>query len=92
MFLKVTSVHQSCLCCFNVLIHVLLQPNLRMLATQLVHNIWHLQAEILRALKEDPSVSLNSFILFLDLFEFPVFNCGSSSIPLTISVYHIIWK
>ncbi|KAG0728262.1 Diacylglycerol kinase eta [Chionoecetes opilio] len=31
-------------------------PNLRMLATQLVHNVRHLQTEILLALKETPSV------------------------------------
>ncbi|KAK8386487.1 hypothetical protein O3P69_010841 [Scylla paramamosain] len=31
-------------------------PNLRMLATQLVHNIRHLQTEILHALKDDPTI------------------------------------
>ncbi|XP_050725765.1 diacylglycerol kinase eta-like isoform X3 [Eriocheir sinensis] len=35
---------------------VIESPNLRMLATELVHNIRHLQTEVLRTLKEDPSV------------------------------------
>ncbi|MPC33940.1 Diacylglycerol kinase eta [Portunus trituberculatus] len=43
-------------------------PNLRMLATQLVHNIRNLQAEILHALKDDPNVSSLIFFILL-LFE-----------------------